>query len=92
MKEYRMPARELQAQLDALSEQLKQNPPLSEQEREDLRTLMVQIDSEIKLEEATHEFNLVDQVNLVIERLEIEHPAIAGALRNIAQTLGNIGV
>lgn len=87
-----MSARELQAQLDVLSEQLEQNPPLSEEERENLRTLMIQIKSEIELEAATKESNLVDQVNLVIDRLEIEHPAIAGALRNIVQTLGNIGV
>jgi hypothetical protein len=87
-----MSARELQDQLNALSEQLDQNPPLSEEERQNLQTLMAQIKSEIELEAATKESNLVDQVNLVIERLEVEHPAIAGALRNIVMTLGNIGV
>ncbi|MFS2157899.1 DUF4404 family protein [Pseudomonas sp. Pseusp122] len=87
-----MSARELQDQLNALSEQLDQNPPLSEDERQNLLALMAQIKSEIELEAATKESNLVDQVNLVIERLEIEHPAIAGALRNIVMTLGNIGV
>ena len=87
-----MSARELQDQLNALSEQLDQNPPLSEEERQNLLTLMAQIKSEIELEAATRESNLVDQVNLVIERLEVEHPAIAGALRNIVMTLGNIGV
>ncbi|MCS3467435.1 hypothetical protein M2401_001156 [Pseudomonas sp. JUb42] len=87
-----MSARELQDQLNALSEQLDQNPPLSEEERQNLLTLMAQIKSEIELEAATKESNLVDQVNLVIERLEVEHPAIAGALRNIVMTLGNIGV
>jgi hypothetical protein len=92
MKEHRMSARELQDQLNALSEQLDQNPPLSEDERQNLLALMAQIKSEIELEAATKESNLVDQVNLVIERLEIEHPAIAGALRNIVMTLGNIGV
>lgn len=87
-----MSARELQDQLNALSEQLEQNPPLSEEERQDLHSLMAQIKSEIELEAATKESNLVDQVNLVIDRLELEHPAIAGALRNIVLTLGNIGV
>lgn len=87
-----MSARELQEQLNALSEQLDKNPPLSEEERQNLLSLMAQIKSEIELEAAAKESNLVDQVNLVIERLEIEHPAIAGALRNIVMTLGNIGV
>ena len=87
-----MSARELQDQLNALSEQLDQNPPLSQEERQNLLTLMAQIKSEIELEAATKESNVVEQVNLVIERLEVEHPAIAGALRNIVMTLGNIGV
>jgi hypothetical protein len=42
-----MPARELQEQLNALREQLEQNPPLSESERENLHELMQQI--ELKL-------------------------------------------
>ncbi|PIH71638.1 chromosome partitioning protein ParA, partial [Pseudomonas syringae pv. actinidiae] len=33
-----------------------------------------------------------DGVNLAVERFELEHPTIAGTLRNIVQTLGNIGV
>lgn len=87
-----MPARELQAQLDVLSEQLEQNPPLSDAQREDLLNLMAQIKSEIELEAATQESNLADQVNLAVERFEIEHPTIAGTLRNIVQTLVSIGV
>ena len=37
-----MPARELQQQLNALREQLEQNPPLSGPERENLHQLMIQ--------------------------------------------------
>lgn len=87
-----MPARELQAQLDVLREQLEQNPPLSDAQREDLLNLMAQIQSEMQLEAATRESNLADQVNLAIDRFEIEHPTIAGTLRNIVQTLVSIGV
>ncbi|CAH0172031.1 DUF4404 family protein [Pseudomonas mediterranea] len=88
-----MPARrELQAQLDTLREQLDQNPPLSESERENLHQLMAQIEAEIQLENQLQDSNLVDGVNLAVERFELEHPAIAGALRNIVQTLGNIGI
>ena len=87
-----MPARELQEQLNTLREQLEQNPPLSEAEREDLHVLMQQIEAEIELETKTQDTNLADGVNLAVERFELEHPAIAGTLRNIVQTLGNIGI
>ncbi|AZD28750.1 DUF4404 family protein [Pseudomonas chlororaphis] len=87
-----MPARELQEQLNTLREQLEQNPPLSEAERANLQELMQQIELELKLENATQDTSLADGVNLAIERFELEHPAIAGTLRNIVQTLGNMGI
>ena len=87
-----MPARELQEQLDTLREQLEQNPPLSEAERNNLQELMQQIELQLKLETGTQDASLADDVNLAVERFELEHPAIAGTLRNIVQTLGNIGI
>ncbi|MGE7959753.1 DUF4404 family protein [Pseudomonas sp. NPDC089530] len=87
-----MPARDLQEQLNTLREQLEQNPPLSEAERANLQDLMQQIELELKLENATQDTSLADGVNLAVERFELEHPAIAGTLRNIVQTLGNMGI
>ena len=87
-----MPARELQEQLNTLREQLEQNPPLSETERANLQELMQQIELELKLENATQDTSLADGVNLAVERFELEPPAIAGTLRNIVQTLGNMGI
>ena len=87
-----MPARELQEQLDTLREQLEKNPPLSEKEREDLNQLAARIDAEIKLENATQDHSLANNLNLAVERFEVEHPTLAGTLRNIVQTLGNIGI
>ncbi|NUT79590.1 DUF4404 family protein [Pseudomonas sp. NA13] len=87
-----MPARELQEQLNTLREQLDQNPPLSEAERDDLRTLMEQIEFELELETKTPDNNLADNVNLAVERFEVEHPTLAGTLRNIVQALGNMGI
>ncbi|MCD5983726.1 MULTISPECIES: DUF4404 family protein [Pseudomonas] len=88
-----MPARELQEQLNTLREQLEQNPPLSEDERGNLHELMAQIQARIELENATHEDpSLADGVNLAVERFEVDHPTIAGTLRNVLQTLGNIGI
>ncbi|NHX02757.1 DUF4404 family protein [Pseudomonas koreensis] len=87
-----MPAQELQKQLDTLREQLEQNPPLSEAERKELHALMAQIESEIKLESVTQETSIADGVNLAVERFEVEHPAIAGTLRNIVNALGSMGI
>ena len=87
-----MPARELQNQLNNLREQLEQNPPLSEAEREDLHALMQQIELELELESKTPDNNLADNVNLAVERFEVEHPTLAGTLRNIVLALGNMGI
>jgi hypothetical protein len=87
-----MPAQELQKQLDTLREQLEQNPPLSEAEREDLHALMAQIETEIKLESATQDASIANGVNLAVDRFELEHPAIAGTLRNIVNALGSMGI
>jgi hypothetical protein len=87
-----MPARELQEQLNTLREQLEQNPPLTEVERDDLRLLMQQIELEIELETKTQDSSLSDNVNLAVERFELEHPTLAGTLRNIVQALGNMGI
>ena len=87
-----MPARELQQQLDALREQLDQNAPLTEEEREHLNDLAKQIEAEIALEKATNDSSLADNVNLAVERFEVEHPSLAVTLRNIVQTLGSMGI
>lgn len=87
-----MPARELQEQLNALREQLEQNPPLSEAERADLHALMEQIELELELETKTQGSSLADGVNLAVERFELEHPTLAGTLRNIGQALANMGI
>ena len=87
-----MPARELQEQLNALREQLEQNPPLSDAERAELHELMQQIELKLELETKTQDSSLADGVNLAVERFELDHPALAATLRNIVQTLGNIGI
>lgn len=87
-----MPARELQEQLNKLREQLDQNPPLSEIERDDLHVLMQKIELELELETKAPDNNLADNVNLAVERFEVEHPTLAGTLRNIVQALGNMGI
>jgi hypothetical protein len=87
-----MPARELQEQLNALREQLEQNPPLSDTERAELHELMQQIELKLELETKTQDSSLADNVNLAVERFELEHPTLAGTLRNIGQVLVNMGI
>lgn len=87
-----MPARELQEQLNALREQLDKNPPLSEAEREDLHKLMEQIKLELELETKTQDVNLADNVNLAVDRFELEHPTLAATLRQIGQALHSMGI
>ena len=87
-----MPARELQEQLNALREQLDKNPPLSEEERDKLHELMQQIELKLELETKAPDVNLVDDVNLAVERFELEHPTLAGTLRQIGQALHSMGI
>lgn len=87
-----MPARELQAQLDALRDEIERNPPATLEERAELTELMHQLQARVELENATHADSLVDNVNYAAERFEVKHPGLAGTLRNIVQTLGNIGI
>ena len=87
-----MPASDLQKQLDSLREQLDKTPPLSFDDRAELNKLAEQIDAQIKVETATQDASLVDNVNLAVESFEVEHPTLAGTLRKIVQTLGNIGI
>ena len=68
-----MPARELQERLNSLREQLDRNVPLSEEELAALHEEARQIEAQLKLEEATPDNNLVDGVNLAIERFEADH-------------------
>lgn len=87
-----MPARELQERLNSLREQLDRNVPLSDEELTSLHEEARQIEAQLKLEEATPDNNLVDGVNLAIERFEVDHPDLTATLRNIANYLHSMGI
>jgi hypothetical protein len=88
-----MPARELQQQLNELREQLEQNPPLSEEEREHLHELMRQIEAKLELEATVPDNDLVDSVNLAVETFEANnHPSLTGILRRLAVSLHSMGI
>ncbi|MFT5782154.1 MAG: hypothetical protein ACI9EB_001537 [Pseudomonas sp.] len=87
-----MPAR-LQEQLQELRNQLTQQPPLNDAEREELSTLLLEIDQQLALGAGNiADASLTDGVNLAVERFEVEHPTVAATLRSIVQSLGNMGI
>jgi len=88
-----MPANRLQQQLEDLRKQLAEDPPLSEEERAELYLLTQEIELQLARQAAAApDATLVDGVNLAVERFEVSHPTLAGTLRNILQSLANMGI
>ncbi|MGL4315470.1 MAG: DUF4404 family protein [Pseudomonas sp.] len=87
-----MPER-LQQHLQQLREQLAEDTPLDADDRAALLELMQEIDLKLAKELASApDASLVDGVNLAVERFETQHPTLAGTLRNILQSLANMGI
>jgi len=88
-----MPDREkLQQQADIVRKQLEDHPELPAEKREALEELIARFDVQLELEPATQTPSIADDVNRAVESFELDHPGIAGTLRNIVITLGNIGI
>ncbi len=88
-----MPANRLQQQLEDLRKQLAEGPPLSEEERASLYLLTQEIEFQLAQQAAqAPDATLVDGVNLAVERFEVSHPTLAATLRNILQSLANMGI
>ncbi|AZF62599.1 MULTISPECIES: DUF4404 family protein [Pseudomonas] len=88
-----MPAREqLKDQVRELREQLNSDPLMSAEKRDELEALIAELEVQEPLEGAIQDPSIADGVNLAVERFELDHPGIAGTLRNIVVTLGNIGI
>jgi len=88
-----MPASRLQQQLQELREQLEQQPSMTEEERADLFVLTQEIELQLASQAAAAaDATLIDGVNLAVERFEVSHPTLAGTLRNIMQSLANMGI
>lgn len=88
-----MPVSQLQQQLQDLRDQLAEDPPLNAEDKAALIELMSEIEVQLAREIASEpDANLIDGVNLAVERFEASHPSLAGSLRSILQTLANIGI
>jgi hypothetical protein len=88
-----MPASRLPQQLQELRDQLATGPLLSEEERAELFVLTQEIELQLASQAAAApDATLIDGVNLAVERFEASHPTLAGTLRNIMQSLANMGI
>lgn len=88
-----MPTQDLRQQLDQLRDQLEQQPPLDDDQREAVQALITQLESQLALESPPPaDETLVDGINLAVERFEVSHPTLAGTLRNIMQSLVSMGI
>lgn len=88
-----MPANDLRRQLEELRTQLAEKPPLTEEDRASLYILTQEIELQLAQDAAeAPDATLVDGVNLAVERFEVSHPTLAGSLRNILQSLANMGI
>lgn len=88
-----MAEHDLQLQLAELRGQLAQDTPLTEEERASLQAIAQDIELRLANQDAVEQNgSLVDGVNLAVERFEVSHPSTAMTLRNIMQTLANMGI
>lgn len=88
-----MPEHDLQSQLEELRYQLAQDTPLTDEERASLQAIAQDIEVRLATQGSTdHNDSLVDGVNLAVERFEVSHSSMAMTLRNIMQTLANMGI
>ena len=88
-----MPEHDLQSQLAELRSHLAQDTPLSEEERASLQAIAQDIELRLANQGVVDQNDsLVDGVHLAVERFEVSHPNTAMTLRNIMQTLANMGI
>ncbi|MCU1718700.1 DUF4404 family protein [Pseudomonas sp. 5P_3.1_Bac2] len=88
-----MPASLLQQQLQQLRAQLAEQSTLSDSERDELLSLSLQIEQQLAQDMGgVADGNLVDGVNLAVERFEVDHPTLSVTLRSIVQGLANMGI
>ena len=87
-----MPTHQLQQHIAQLQQQLTATPSLDRVHREELEALIAELQLQLQQESLALDSNLVDGFNLAVERFEGEHPTLTGTLRNLLQTLANMGI
>ena len=88
-----MPEQDLRQQIEQLRNQLEHVPPLDTDERAAIQDLIEKLEVQAALDTPPPaDETLVDGINLAVERFEVSHPTLAGALRNIMQSLVSMGI
>lgn len=92
-----MPDEQLRAQLEALQSTLDDpEVQLSPEERGAVEALANNLEARLLVSEADedslHDPSLVDGVNLMVEELSERYPTTAATLRNVMQSLSNMGI
>lgn len=88
-----MPATQLQQRLQELRDQLAGDLPLTDEERGELTGLMAEIEERLGQELAEQSApSLADGFELMVERFEVSHPALADSLRQVMQALVSLGI
>ncbi|GIG55911.1 chromosome segregation ATPase [Longispora fulva] len=85
-----MSARELHESLDDLREQVDDDPGLSAEDHDAVGELFEACQA--LLESRPQEDTLVERAEALVERFEVEHPAVAASVHQVAQALINMGV
>lgn len=92
-----MPEQQLRAQLEALQQTL-DDPEfdLSTEERRSLEELANNLEARLLVSEANEESvadpSLADGINLLVEDFAERYPTLSATLRNVVQTLSNMGI
>lgn len=92
-----MPEHQLRTQIEALRQTLSDRDiQLSIQERSSLEALINHLEARLLVTEANEESladpSLVDGVNLMVEELAVRYPTTAATVRNVMQSLSNMGI
>ncbi|MDH3202025.1 MAG: DUF4404 family protein [Myxococcales bacterium] len=88
-----MPRKRLQEALDTLHQQLESTEELGEQDREALLEAMEDIRKALSISEPpSTEGALGRRIYALIEDLEGSHPKFAEILRNVSESLANLGI
>lgn len=87
-----MPTSNARQQLQALLNEVTDNPPADLDERAELLTLLQAIEQHLVEDQLPAEETLNNDLNLMIERFAISHPALSATLRDVVQSLANMGI
>ncbi len=88
-----MPATQLQQRLQELREQLAGDLPLTVEELSELSGLVREIEERLGQQpDGGQEGSLADGFELMVERFEVSHPALASTLRQVMQSLVSLGI